>query len=881
MNPSPNLPRFLISFFQWYCKRELFEELHGDLEELYIDRLEEMGKTRALFCYAWDVVRCCQPYAWKKLEGQLNSNTGMLINFYLTALRSLRKHKSYFLINLSGLSIGIASFIFIALYIVNELNYDRFHGSYDQIYRVENHAVIRGEANLSATTSSPMADMLRRDYSEVEAATRFVKVNSILVGDGDRIIVEEDVLFADSSFFKLLNFPFLQGSPEQALKDPRSLVLSQSYAKKYFKNQNPMGRTLTIDGGEGFYTVRGIVADPPANSHIQFNMVGSILSNKAWNNNRWVSGNGTGQYCYIRLGQRTIVSDFEERIRTIFYDHMAKEIEYFTGLDIGDWEEAGNRVEFKLNPMADIHLKSHADHELQAGGNITYIYIYGLIALMSLAIAIFNFINLATAHAANRGKEVGVRKVMGSSRSLIVYQFIFEAVMLALAATVIAFGLVQSFKGLFFDLIGKPLAYDLISHYGVVFLLAGMALLIGVFSGIYPALVLSRFLPMTAIKGNEKGSKKHGIRSLLVIFQFVCSIVIIIGASVVYGQLDHMLTKDLGFDQEQVLVIKQPAWLGDDYQNFKQTLLSHPNVQQVSKSETVPGKPYDIRSYRKKGDNETFLFLSNQINHDHKEVFGLEMLQGRFFSKEFPSDSNAVVINETAASKFGFQNPIGQQLTSAFKKDRPLTIIGVMKNYHVQSLHQQMAPISLELSEFEDSQFINVKLSSVADLEKTLTYVDQSWSQFANQKPLQYFFMNEDFRNLYQAETSTGRILLVFAGLTVFIACMGLIGLMTYVTSARQKEIGIRKVLGAGLTRLLSLLSMGVLRLVAIATIIAWPLAWWASNSWLQAFSDRISPNVLNYFGATAAVLIFVGGAIIWQLLKAARSNPVDSLRDE
>ncbi len=881
MNNSPRLPRFLYLFFQWYCKRELFEELHGDLEELYIDRLEEVGKTRALLYYAWDVLRCCQPYAWKKLEGQLNSNTGMLINFYFTALRSLRKHKSYFLINLSGLSIGIASFIFIALYVVNELSYDRFHESYDRIYRVENHAVIRGEANLSATTSSPMADMLRNDYSEVEAATRFVKINSLLVGEGDRIIVEEDVLFADSSFFTLFNFEFLQGSPIQALRDTRSLVLTQSYARKYFNNQNPIGKTLTIDGGREFYTVRGIVADPPPNSHIQFNMVGSILSNEAWNNNRWISGNGSGQYCYVRLRQGTGVSDFEERIRTIFYDHMAKEIEYFTGLDIADWEEAGNRVSFILNPLVDIHLKSHADHELQAGGNITYIYIYGLIALMSLAIAIFNFINLATAHAANRGKEVGVRKVMGSTRALIVYQFIFEAVLLSLFATLIAFVIVQSFKGSFFGLIGKPLAYDLISHYGVTFLLFGMALLIGLFSGIYPAFVLSRFLPMTAIKGHEKGSKKHGIRSLLVVFQFVCSIVIIIGASVVYGQLNHMLSKDLGFDQEQVLVIKQPSWLGDDYQNFKQTLLNHPNVQQVSKSETVPGKPYAIRSYRKKGDNETFLFLSNQIQHDHQEVFGFELLQGRFFSKEFPSDSNAVVINETAASKFGFQNPIGQQLTSAFKKDRPLTIIGVIKNYHVQSLHQQMAPMSLELSEFDDSQYVNVKLSNVTDLEGTLAYVDQSWSQFAKQKPLQYFFMNEDFRNLYQAEVSTGRILLVFAGLTVFIACMGLIGLMTYITSARQKEIGIRKVLGAGLARLLSLLSIGVLRLVAIATFIAWPLAWWASNSWLEAFADRIHPNVLNYLGATGAVLVFVGGAIIWQLLKAARSNPVDSLRDE
>ncbi len=878
VNNSPKLPRLLFLFFQWYCKSERFEELYGDLEELYIDRLEEVGKTRALLHYAWDVVRCCQPYAWKKLEGQLNSNTGMLINFYLTALRSLRKHKAYFLINLSGLSIGIASFIFIALYVVNEMTYDRFHNGYHQIYRVENHAIIRGEPNLSATTSGPMANKLLSDYSEVLEATRMLKVNSLLVGDGDKVIVEEDVLFTDSSFFNVFNFEVLQGNPVVALANPRSLVLTQSYAHKYFNAENPIGRTLTIDGGKEFYTVSAIVADPPPNSHIKFNMVGSILSNDRWNQNRWVSA---GQYCYIRLSPKTDVPDFEERIRTIFYDHMAAEIEFFTGLDIQDWEEAGNRVDYKLMPVADIHLKSNSDRELQAGGNITYIYIYGLIALMSLAIAIFNFINLATAHAINRGKEVGVRKVMGSSRALVIYQFIFEAVLVSVTATMIAFALVQTFKGLFFQLVGKTLAFDLISHYSVGFLLIGMAVLIGLLSGLYPAFVLSRFSPISAIKGESKGSKKQGFRSLLVIFQFVCSIVIIIGASVVYGQLNHMQSKDLGFDQEQVLVVKQPAWLGADYQNFKQTLLRNPNIQQVSKSETVPGKTYEIRSYRRKGDAETFLFLSNQIQHDHMEVFGLDILEGRFFSREFPSDSNAVVINETAAKKFGFKDPIGQKLTSAFKKDRPLTVIGVVKNYHVESLHQQMGPMSLELSEVDDSQFINVKLSNVSDLEETLTYVDQSWSRFAPQKPLQYFFLNEDFQNLYQAESSTGRILLVFAGLTVFIACMGLIGLMTYITTARQKEIGIRKVLGAGISRLLGLLSIGVLRLVAVATVIAWPLAWWASNFWLEGFADRISPNMFNYFGATSVVLLFVGAAITWQILKAARSNPVDSLRDE
>lgn len=879
MKDQLGLPTWLHLFFRWYCKSDRYEELHGDLEELFIDRVEEIGRMRALFHYAWDVLRCCQPYAWKKLEGQINSNTGMLINFYVTALRSLRRHKAYFLINLGGLSIGIASFLFISLYIVNELSYDRFHNEHEYLYRVGNHATIRGEPNISATTSSPMAQMLLDNYSEVQKATRVVREQSILVGDGEKLIVEEGVLFTDSTFFDIFNHQVLQGDIKRALVNPRSLVLTRSYAKKYFGDSNPIGKALTINEEKEAYLVSAIVEDPPVNSHIQFNILGSILSRKEWNSDRWI---GTGQYCYIRLKPETIVSDFEERIRVIFYDHMASEIEYYTGLKISEWEGAGNRVDFKLVPVSDIHLKSEADRELQAGGNITYIYIYGLIALMSLFIAIFNFVNLATAHAATRGKEVGVRKVIGSSRRLIVYQFVFESILVTLLATVVAVILVQLTKGSFFELIGKPLAYDLISHWAIPVFLIGLALIIGVFSGFYPAFVLSAFKPIKVLKGTATGSTGGGwFRNLLVTFQFICSIVIIIGAGVVYGQLDHMLSKDLGFDQEQVLVIEQPAWLGDDFRNFREELLTQANVQQVSKSETVPGKNYEIRSYRRKDDPETFLFLNNQIQHQHLETLGLELASGRFFSKDFPSDSNAVVINETAARKLGFSDPVGKPLTSAFKKDRPLRIIGVVRNYHVQSLHQDMAPMSLELSEYDDSRYISVRLESGVQATATIAQIDGIWRKYANHKPLQCFFLNQDLQNLYKTESSTGRILLVFSGLTIFIACMGLIGLMTYVTSARQKEIGIRKVLGAGLGRLVQLLSIGVIRLVVFSSLIAWPLAYWATGYWLDNFAERIDLNFWNYLGATGGVFLFVALAIIRQVLKAVQGNPVDSLRDE
>ncbi len=880
MSGFHQIPKLPHRFFKWYCKKELYEEIHGDLEEYFYERVNEKGLKKAQRMYCWDVIKCCQPYAWKGLESQTNSNIAMFKNFYYTTIRNLLKHKSYFAINVLGLSVGIACLVFITLFLNNELSYDRFHSNYQSIYRVGNEAVIRGEPNKQATTSGPMAQILLDNYPEVLKATRIHASGQLLIGKGGKKINEEGILFANESFFDVFDFKLLKGDPETALKHPKSMVISESYVKKYFGDADPMGQQLSVDEDTTFYTITGVVRDVPANSHIKFNLLGSISSNKRWNVNRWV---GTSQHTYVVLNEGVDIPEFEKKIHQVFYDHMAPEIEYYTGLKISEWEASGNTVEFKLKPIADIHLKSDSLGELETSGNIAHLYIYGLIGIVILFIGVFNFINLATAHSSTRAKEVGIRKVIGSNKRTLVFQFLFESILIASIACSVGLILVIILKPYFISLIGKEISFSILySFFGLGTLLL-LAMVVGLLAGFYPSFVLSSFKPVAVLKGKaQSGRNSIGwLRNFLVTIQFATSIIIIIGTFVVYTQVNYMTSKNLGFDKEQTLVIQRPDWLKSNLEVFKQEIRRNPNVKQVANSETIPGKNYDIRSYRKVDAAETFLFLNNQVTYEHMEVLGLELVAGRFFSKEFPSDSNAVVINEAAAKAFGYEDPIGKPLTSAFKKDRPIKIIGVIKDYQFESLHKATAPLSLELDQSNNSGYVAVQIVNSENILETVKYIDETYRKLAGDKPMQSFFFDEEYERLYKTEVSTARVLVIFASISVFIACIGLIGLITYSAALRRKEIGIRKVLGAATSSLVKLLSGNVVRLIVIATIISWPLAYFATDYWLQNFADRVEINPWIYIGSTICLIMIVGFAISFQTIKAALGNPVESLRDE
>ncbi|MEO9806142.1 MAG: ABC transporter permease [Reichenbachiella sp.] len=807
----------------------------------------------------------------------------MLKNFYLTAIRNLLKHKSYFLINIGGLAIGIASFIFISLYIINELSYDRFHSESHNIYRVHVHGQMMGQSMDMAATASPMAQALLNEYPEVTKVTRIKESGAWFIGRGEKKFNEDGVLFADSSFFDVFDFKLLSGDQRTALIKPRSVVLTESYAKKYFGDEDPLGQKLTVEQDTIFYTVTGVMEDVPDHSHMQFDMMGSMSTYRHWNNNQWVSHN---HYTYITLNENADVGAFEEKIQELVYKYVGPQVEQFLGTTMDAWESAGNSFGYYLMPLENIYLHSSVDEEMQANSDISYIYIYSLIALVLLSIAIINFVNLATAQSSSRAKEVGIRKVVGSSKRRLVTQFIFESIVVSAIATLLASLLVFLLTPYFIELIGKEIAYSLTSSVWSIAALSGLAILIGIMAGFYPSFVLAAFQPVHVLKGTmSTGAKAGWMRNLLVIIQFTAAIIIIIGTVVVYNQIDFMLNKNLGFDKEQIVVIRRSDVLRNNLETFKNDLLKNPNIKEVANAMSIPGKDrYNNNAHMTEENPESpYLLFENRVSFGYAELMNLELVEGRFFSKDYPSDSNGVVINEAAVRTIGYDEPLGKRFINQDRQGNKqlMTIIGVVKDYHIESLHKPIEPSMLRLMPGNWEGYVTIKLSNTHNVRETLQFIESTWFNHSYNKPFQYFFFDDDYANLYNSESTTAQVFVVFAGLSIFIACLGLIGLVTYTAAIRKKEIGIRKVLGASTTTLIKLLSNEIVKLIIISTLIAWPLAYFATDYWLQNFADRLSISPWIYLTSTF-IVVFIGGlAISFQTLKASMGNPVDSLRQE
>jgi putative ABC transport system permease protein len=813
-------------------------------------------------------------------------HTAMLKNFYFSSIRHFFKHRNYFLINISGLATGIACFMMISLYVINEVSYDNFHSKLRNTYRVNTKFTNKSGSGDHATTHSPMARTMLNTYPEVVSATRVLRIGSLRVGtagSGREHYSEDGVLYADSTFFDVFDFRLVKGDPKTALVNPASLVLTETYAKKYFGDENPIGQHITVeDDTRFFYVVTGVVADVPANSHLQFDMLISMSTGEQWNDDQWIAAPSV--HTYVVLGSDANEKALQKKMQDIVYKYIGPEIERYSGLTMAQWEKAGGHTGYYLIPLKDIHLYSTSTGELEPGGNISYIYIYALIALIILFIAIFNFINMAPAQSALRAKEVGIRKVIGSTKAGLVFQFIAESVIVSMFATILAGILAILLSPSFTVLVGKELAFGITSSYVGILLLLALAVVVGILAGSYPALVLSAFQPVDVLKGTfNKGTRAGWLRNFLVVMQFTASIVMIIGTIVVYRQLDFMLTKNLGFNKDNILVIRRPDKLNEGQEAFKNDLLTIPDVSMVAHANTIPGKPYPERSYRAKGDNESFVFKFNHVSHTFQELMGLQMVSGRFFSKEHSLDSKAVVINEAAAKAFGFENPIGQELTSPWHTGELLTIIGVVKDFNIESLHKDIGPVAMELmpENSNAAAYITVRITNGESIRKSVQSIADTWARHSNGKLFESFFFDDDYENIYKSEITTGRVLMVFAALSVFIAALGLVALLAFTASIRRKEIGIRKILGAGIGRLINLLSAEVVRLIIVATLMAWPLAYLGTRYWLNGFVDRVEMDPWMYFFATVIVALICGLAICFQTLRAATENPVHSLRQE
>ncbi len=804
----------------------------------------------------------------------------MFKNYLKIALRNLLKYKGYSLINILGLAVGMASCILILLYVHDELSYDQHHEKAEQIYRVTREWFNSdGSSSLHlGHVAPPIGPLLKNDFSDIRQMVRITDGNNPLIRHQDKVFQEDRFYFADPNIFEIFTLPLFKGDPQNALADPNSVVLTSAMAQKYFGDEEPLGQVLNLDGRADL-KVTGVMQEVPANSHFHFDFLGSMkLLEQVFGDDEFKNWGSNNYATYLLFPQNYAVENFK------------KAIPDFIGRHHPDGKEAIPKTTLHLQRLTDIHLHSQLDSEIEANGNIVYVYIFSAIAFFLLLIACINFMNLATARSANRAKEVGLRKVVGAERQQLIKQFLGETVFMALIALLLAVVLVEAALPKFNAFAGKELA---LRSQGIFFILAsllGVTLFVGIVAGSYPAFFLSHFQPLAVLKGQKIGSTRSRFRSVLVVFQFAISIILIVGMGIVYNQLEYCRNKNLGLNKEQIVVLPADQNIVRRYPDIRNQLLQHPQIAGVAASKRVPsGRLLDSSGGSvidgEKSEPLDFRIANVRVDHSFIETYGIQMAAGRNFSTEFPTDSTeAFILNETAVKKIGWPSPeaaVGKPFQYGNRRGR---VIGVVKDFHYESLHQPITPIILLIApQSFNSISVKIRAAQTADIAATLDFLKQKWQEYRPNFPFQYSFIDERYEQLYQSEHRLGQIFGTFSLLAVFIACLGLFGLASYTAEQRTKEIGVRKVLGASLGNIVLLLSKDFARLVAVATLFSWPIAYFAMSRWLQEFAYRININHQLATFLLAALLAFAIAllTVSFQAIKAAMTNPVEALRYE
>lgn len=797
------------------------------------------------------------------------------------------RNKAFSAINISGLAIGMAACLLISLFVKDELSYDRHFEKADRMVRVTVRATMNGEKIKEASVMPPVARTLRAEYPEVQEATRLRTFGKAQVSHQDNTFLEETLAYVDSNFLQVFTLPLLKGNPKTALSQPNTLVITSTIARKYFGNEDPLGKLLIFKGAPAPYTITGVIDPILANSHFHFDLFASMASiREAANSTTWLQSEF---YTYLVLPKGYDYQRLQAKLPQVAEKYMSPQMKQMMGMNLTEFRKKGNDIGLFLQPLADIHLRSDLKLELEPGGDIRYVYIFGAIAVFMLLLACINFTNLSTAIAAKRAKEVGVRKVVGSDKGMLVGQFLTESALLTFLSLLMALGLVWLMLPVLNDLSGKTLSMNLME---TPWLLPGLLLfrlLISLLAGSYPAFFLSSFKPIAVLKGGRMPSVQSGAMGLrrgLVVFQFSISFLLLVGTAVVYQQLRYIQNARLGYDKEQVLVVQGTGALGKNETVFRQQLLRDNRVTNASVSGYLPTGPTNSNLLALYPDNDNTQItrtMSYGIDHDYLSTLGMKLVAGRNFSPAFGTDSTGVIINETAARTFGWsQNAVGRTLTNPKMgeqgKETIFKVIGVVQDFHFRSLHEPIAPLAMLLGGNAGSVVVKAKTKDVAGL---LASVKKQWETFNTGEPFRYAFLDESYQATYQAELKTGRILGLFAGLTIFIACLGLFGLAAFTAEQRTKEIGIRKVLGASVINVVALLSKEFLRLVGIAVVLATPLAWYAMNRWLQDFAYRIDISWWIFALAGILALVIALLTVSFQAIKAALANPVKSLGSE
>lgn len=800
-------------------------------------------------------------------------------------LRVIWQNRTFSLLNITGLAVGMASFILIVIWIADELSYDRYNVDADRIVRVVSHFKMNGNEGTAIYCPAPLAGALQRDFPEVENTVRFRSYGSFIIQRNDIVFDENRVIFADSTFFSFFTVPMLKGNPDKVLVPRRSLAISASAAKRYFGDEDPVGQVLRLDNRTD-YVVNGVFEDMPSASHFHFDFIASLHTYNEANEDMWLSNN---YLTYVKLQPNTDISAFRDKMGTVILKYLSVQAEMALGLSWDKIVESGTEIGYSLQKLTDIHLKSNVDGELETPGNMAMVKIFAMIALFIILIACINFTNLSTARSFTRLKEVGVRKTFGVGRRQLVLQFIAESLVIVFIAHVFALIMVEISLPFFNDLTGKSLGLSYFSGKYILSVLA-MIIVISLLAGSYPSFYLSSYRPIMMLRGELGGKKGQvGFRSILVIIQFFISLVLLCSSLVIIRQMKYIQTKDLGFDNEQLIVLNNTYMAGDNLLPLKEQISQNPSVVNATVSGYLP-----IPSNRNNSSvfpdaiiTENLFNCQNwRVDLDYIKTMGLQIVKGRDFSIDFPTDSLALIINETAARGLGWDDPIGKIIGVPDDyndiKDMALdkyTIVGVVKDFHFESMHTPIEPMIIFLG--RSNSRITVRVNANTDIQRFLKSMGDIWNQFVPGQPFSYSFVDDRLASLYESEQKLITILGLFTLFAFFVSSLGLIGLSIFASGQRRREIGLRKVNGSGVVQIVWLLSTDFTKLIAVSFVLSVPVTVIFMNRWLAGFAYRTGIAWWIFIVTGMLTYLVAMVAIIFQSYRAATTNPVDVFRTE
>ena len=803
----------------------------------------------------------------------------MLRNYFVVALRNILKHKFYSFINILGLTIGITATIFVVIYIVDELSFDRFNTNIDNIYRVGIHGKLGGQ-DIRAFDSPPvMAAAIVDEVPEINAACRIWDWEKVVLRYQDVSFTEDKIYNVDSNFFQFFTFTLLKGNPETALKEPNSIVLTQNTARKYFGDSTAVGKLMTMGNDKKTYKVTGIVANPPSNSQIKFNCLVSINSNEfIRKSTEWLNNN---LKTYFSVYPGSDIEKVKKEFAELVVKHVGPELQQFMGISLEQFIAQQGAYGYIIEPMKDVHLHGNLQDELEPPGNITYLYILGAIGIFLLLIATINFMNLSTARSSGRTKEVGLRKTFGSYRWELIVQFLSESVIFAALATFLSILLVMLFIPQFNLISGKEIALSTLLNWHAALVMMLLIFMVGVLAGSYPAFFLTKFRVTEVLKGTiAKGMKGGKVRGILVVVQFMISIFLIISTVIVYRQLMYTQSKNLGFNKEQVMVLSNTSQLDKNRQPFKDALTQYSGIDAASYSNSVIPSITNTTIFRKEGADEDHIISEYWADYDHVDAMQFHIAAGRNFSRDFPSDSSAILVNEATVKEMGWDNGVNEYLISfeGNGKSTKLKVVGVLKDFNYASLRETIRPLIIRLGLDGDRMAIRFNSDNPREV---VSFIKEKWQTFAPNAPFEYAFLDQTFDAMYRTEQRLSVLFTIFTGIAIFIACLGLFGLAAYTTEQKTKEIGIRKAMGATGFNIVSLLSKEFIRFVLIAFILAVVPAYFFVDHWLGGFVYRINIEYGIFVLSGMAALIIALLTVSYQSLKAARINPSETLRYE